>query len=109
VLNTTLHYRQYESDHSATDGHFAGHPIIPGVVILADVLRAIRAEINVGEGGYRLRAAKFLHPVRPGDDMAIEWKSALNTDSTVAAVHFECKVGATAVAKGTFEFDVRDV
>jgi 3-hydroxyacyl-[acyl-carrier-protein] dehydratase len=106
VLNTTLHY---EHDHRATDGHFVGHPIIPGVVILADVLRAIRTEINVSEGGYRLRAAKFLHPVRPGDNMAITLKSALNADSTATVVHFECSVGPTAVAKGTFEFDVRNV
>jgi 3-hydroxyacyl-[acyl-carrier-protein] dehydratase len=106
VLNTTLHY---ERGHRATDGHFAGHPIIPGVVILADVLRAIREEINIGEVGYRLRAAKFLHPVHPGDDMAIALKSALNSDSTATVVHFECKVGDTAVAKGTFEFDVRNV
>jgi 3-hydroxyacyl-[acyl-carrier-protein] dehydratase len=106
VLNTTLHY---EHDHRATDGHFVGHPIIPGVVILADVLQAIRAEINVSEGGYRLRAAKFLHPVRPGDDVAIALKPALNSDATATVVHFECKVGDATVAKGTFEFDVRNV
>jgi 3-hydroxymyristoyl/3-hydroxydecanoyl-(acyl carrier protein) dehydratase len=34
----------YEIGHRATEGHFTGHPIIPGVVILADVMCAFRKQ-----------------------------------------------------------------
>ncbi|HXZ02369.1 MAG TPA: hypothetical protein VEI03_20405 [Stellaceae bacterium] len=60
-------------DHPAAEGHFPGNPIIPGAVLLDEVLHAI-----AGEGGGRpavIRAVKFLEPVRPGDVLLIRWQS----------------------------------
>jgi 3-hydroxymyristoyl/3-hydroxydecanoyl-(acyl carrier protein) dehydratase len=110
----------YAHGHPATNGHFAQRPIIPGVVILADVLHAIRARAATlpnaqalkGTSAYQLRAAKFLQPVLPGQQMEILLKTPQADDAQSAAisiVHFECSVSGKAVAKGTFEFHRHDV
>jgi 3-hydroxyacyl-[acyl-carrier-protein] dehydratase len=99
----------YAPGHPATEGHFAGHPIIPGVVILRDVLRAIRT--NASSLGlpsdittFELRAAKFLRPVLPGASMSIALRAVVTADSALA--HFDCTVGDEVTAKGTFAFHV---
>jgi 3-hydroxymyristoyl/3-hydroxydecanoyl-(acyl carrier protein) dehydratase len=102
----------YEIGHCATEGHFTGHPIIPGVVILADVMRAFRtqnANQNMLSPRYTIRAAKFLRPVLPGQTMTIvlkiaEWNSAENR----LAVSFECAVADAIVAKGSLDFYGRE-
>lgn len=103
----------YLANHKATEGHFVGRPIIPGVTILVDVVQAIRAnwssltanEKPMNRAGYKLRQAKFLRPVVPGEDMTI---SLMPTDGTPdkpqMVITFECTVSGTIVAKGIFEF-----
>lgn len=102
----------YEIGHRATEGHFTGHPIIPGVIILADVMRAFRtqnADQNMLSTNYTIRAAKFLRPVLPGQTMTIvlkiaEWNIAENR----LAVSFECAVAEAIVAKGSLDFYGRE-
>ncbi len=103
--------RPYELAHPATEGHFTGHPIIPGVVILADVMRAVRdhfASEHMAAGqACTIRATKFLRPVLPGQTMTIMLKIAAPTptpDASNLAVSFECSVAETVVAKGTLDF-----
>ncbi len=65
-------------DHPAFAGHFPGQPLLPGVSLLAEVIEAIRAapetepEVLAAAGG-SVPVVKFLHPVRPGDALRIEW------------------------------------
>jgi 3-hydroxymyristoyl/3-hydroxydecanoyl-(acyl carrier protein) dehydratase len=102
----------YEIGHRATEGHFTGHPIIPGVVILADVMCAFRkqtADQSMLLPRYAIRATKFLRPVLPGQTMTIvlkiaEWNSAENR----LAVSFECTVAEAIVAKGSLDFYGRE-
>lgn len=102
----------YEIGHRATEGHFTGHPIIPGVVILADVMRAFRTQHthqDMLSARYTIRAAKFLRPVLPGQTMSIalniaEWNGAENR----LAVSFECTVADAIVAKGSLDFYGRE-
>lgn len=103
----------YEIGHRATEGHFAGRPIIPGVVILADVMRALRAQIAVSEIAlsprYTIRAAKFLHPVLPGQTMTIVLNiAAWNVAENRLAVSFDCAVAGAVVAKGSLDFYGRE-
>ena len=68
---------QIAADHPAFDGHFPGHPILPGVALLAEVLEAVRDEPQlaaaIGERP-RLPVAKFLAPVLPGAHLTIEFR-----------------------------------
>jgi 3-hydroxymyristoyl/3-hydroxydecanoyl-(acyl carrier protein) dehydratase len=113
-MNTQITIDQpYEFAHRATEGHFTGHPIIPGVVILADVMRALRAQIAVSHTilspRYTIRATKFLRPVLPGQTMTIALKIAeWNIAENRLAVSFECAVAEAAVAKGSIDFYGRE-
>lgn len=52
-------------EHPAFAGHFPGHPILPGVVLLD---RAIMlAQSQGAEVGLTVSQCKFLSPVGPGD------------------------------------------
>jgi 3-hydroxymyristoyl/3-hydroxydecanoyl-(acyl carrier protein) dehydratase len=63
-----LHVR---ADESAAEGHFPGNPIVPGAVLLRDVLRIVAAD---GEAACsEIRSARFFQPVRPGDRMIVRW------------------------------------
>ena len=52
------------ADHPALEGHFPGHPVYPGVVLLDAAIGAIEAHFGASVRG--LPVAKFLAPVRPG-------------------------------------------
>lgn len=53
------------ADHPAMPGHFPGHPIVPGAVIL-DHLIAAAVKIAGGEV-VEIAQAKFLRPLAPGE------------------------------------------
>ena len=42
-----------------------------------------------------VKAAKFLHPARPGDSVAIEYRRSAQN-----AIEFQCAVGGTKVLSG---------
>lgn len=58
------------ADHPAFAGHFPGRPILPGVVLLDEALRAAR-ELLPAARGWAIPQAKFLQPVAPGDQLVL--------------------------------------
>jgi 3-hydroxymyristoyl/3-hydroxydecanoyl-(acyl carrier protein) dehydratase len=58
------------ADHPALAGHFPGHPIYPGVVLLDAVIGEIEAHFGSAVRG--LPVAKFLAPVRPGMALTLQ-------------------------------------
>jgi 3-hydroxyacyl-[acyl-carrier-protein] dehydratase len=64
------------ADHPAFAGHFPGMPILPGALLLDEALHAIETDRNLDLTQWRLTAAKFLEPVRPGDALVIEHSAA---------------------------------
>ena len=67
VLHTAL---PLPADHPALAGHFPGHPIYPGVVLLDAAIGAIEAHFGAAVRG--LPVAKFLAPVRPGMALTLQ-------------------------------------
>ena len=63
-------------DHPAFAGHFPGRPILPGVVLLAEVLELLLREAPESLGARpTVSAVKFLAPVRPGASLEIRWSA----------------------------------
>ncbi|PXW96631.1 3-hydroxymyristoyl/3-hydroxydecanoyl-(acyl carrier protein) dehydratase [Sphaerotilus hippei] len=60
-------------DHPAFAGHFPGQPLLPGVALLAEVMEAVQAIEGGLDAGCAVPVLKFLHPVRPGDHLRIDW------------------------------------
>lgn len=58
-----------EPTHPAFAGHFPGDPVVPGVIVLERVAAAWKAWRGGPVGSLD---AKFLNPLRPGDDATIE-------------------------------------
>lgn len=59
-----------EPAHPALPGHFPGHPIVPGVVLLDRVSAAIEA--LHGAAPLRWPQVKFLQPLLPGQPAQVE-------------------------------------
>jgi len=53
-------------DHPSLPGHFPGRPIVPGVVLLEQVIAAIERR-HGALGPLRLPQVKFLQPLLPGE------------------------------------------
>jgi len=52
-------------EHPSLPGHFPGHPIVPGVVLLDLVFGAIRTELGGATTLIAIVSAKFLRAVAP--------------------------------------------
>ena len=83
------------ADHPTAAGHFPGNPIIPGALLLAEVLRSIEQAEGVRFASCNIKTAKFLHPVRPGDAVMIEYRH-----SAQGALEFQCAVDGTKALSG---------
>ncbi len=77
------------------DGHFPGHPILPGAKLLDLVIERLQAAAVLNDGPIEVAAAKFLAMIAPGTQVALSW--AVTADGSC---RFECTVGEHKVASG---------
>jgi 3-hydroxyacyl-[acyl-carrier-protein] dehydratase len=75
-------------DHPSLPGHFPGHPVVPGVVLLDEVLACLP--------GATLLTAKFTAPVEPGMEVEIQRRTEPSGRTT-----FVCLSGGRTVLQGT--------
>jgi 3-hydroxyacyl-[acyl-carrier-protein] dehydratase len=80
-------------DHPAFAGHFPGTPVLPGVLLLDETLRALECEDGTH---WRIGAAKFLKPVRPGEQLQVQHEAMPN-----GSLRFCILSAGVAVATGT--------
>ena len=59
-------------DHPCLPGHFPGRPLVPGVVVLEQVLRAAEAQAGMPLAALRLPQVKFMAPLLPGQAARVE-------------------------------------
>jgi hypothetical protein len=62
--------------HPAAEGHFPGNPIIPGAVLLREIVAAILDPANAPCPPFEILWAKFHCPIRPGNTVEIRWSEA---------------------------------
>jgi 3-hydroxymyristoyl/3-hydroxydecanoyl-(acyl carrier protein) dehydratase len=87
--------------HPALPGHFPGRPIVPGVVILDQVLAAI--ESTHGRlGPLRLPQVKFMQPLLPGQvaRIVLEEPAATGADTAASRWRFRVECADGPVASG---------
>ncbi len=91
-------------------GHFPGHPIMPGVLIIEAMAQvggvaALNMKDNIGKLAYFLgiNNARFRKPVLPGDVLRIE-VDLLKAKLSVMQVHGVAKVGDEVVAEADLTF-----
>ena len=91
-MNTFAVPLRIDAAHPALPGHFPGHPVVPGVVLLRAVADALRQWC-----GLRLCRfdAKFLAPLLPDQDARID----LQQDGD--RVRFTIRRDETVLARGT--------
>ncbi|MBM4127732.1 MAG: hypothetical protein FJ247_10350 [Nitrospira sp.] len=85
-------------DHPSLAGHFPGHPVVPGVVLLSEVLGMVREGSAPSRSVTGLPMVKLSSPVRPGEVVTIH----VDLDEAMGAT-FSCRVETRLVASGTIE------
>jgi len=81
--------------HPALAGHFPGSPILPGVVLLDETLRALERSNGGAAQHWTVGAAKFLKPVQPGETLTLECEPRPN-----GSIRFTVSSAGRAVASG---------
>lgn len=81
--------------HPALPGHFPGHPLVPGVVLLEQVALALRAWR--GQRLQRVVEAKFVAPLLPGEQAELSLAEAGDR------ARFEIRREGVLLARGVVE------
>jgi hypothetical protein len=84
-----------DAGHPSLAGHFPGAPIVPGVVLLDETLRAIERSRAQAPSSWTIGAAKFVKPVRPGEILTLEHEPLPN-----GSIRFALASGGRPVANG---------
>lgn len=87
-----------DAGHPAFPGHFPGHPLVPGVVLLEQVAQALHAWR--GQRLVRVLETKFMAPLLP-DETATVRLSDVSTGAT--KIRFEILRGEVLLARGVIE------
>ena len=86
-------------NHPSLAGHFPGHPVVPGVVLLNEVIETLRRGSTVPLSVTGFSVVKFSTPLRPGEAVTIRVE-----DEEDGRAAFLCTVMARPIASGVIEF-----
>jgi len=59
--------------HPALPGHFPGHPVVPGVVLLDAVVNALPDYVGAAVSVTGFPSVKFLAPLGPGGEFTVQF------------------------------------
>jgi 3-hydroxyacyl-[acyl-carrier-protein] dehydratase len=91
--------RAIMADHPSLPGHFPDAPLVAGVLILDEVLAALR-DWQTDYELTAIRAVKFLQPLKPEQQFTI-CLSASNGDPS--EINFCCRIEGRVIAEGQLE------
>jgi 3-hydroxymyristoyl/3-hydroxydecanoyl-(acyl carrier protein) dehydratase len=91
--------RLIRADHPSLPGHFPGAPLVPGVVILDEVLATL-AEWRENSQLSGIRLVKFLAPLQPEQPFTI---SLSVKNEHAAEVNFCCRAEDRVIVEGQLE------
>lgn len=77
------------------DGHFPGHPILPGAKLLDLIIACLRDAAALPATELEVVSAKFLATVAPASQLVLSW-----TASADGVCRFECSTAEQKVASG---------
>jgi 3-hydroxymyristoyl/3-hydroxydecanoyl-(acyl carrier protein) dehydratase len=82
-------------EHPAFVGHFPGHPIVPGVLLLAEAMAVIEAATSTSARDWAVENVKFVGAVGPGARLVVS-----HSLQAAGGVRFEIREGERVVASG---------
>ncbi len=91
---------QIPQEHPSYAGHFPGQPIVPGVVLLDEVLRAAEALPHwpgAPDGPLEIPVCKFVQAVLPGATLAL----VLSAGHSAGTLNFQLQQDGRPVASGS--------
>jgi 3-hydroxymyristoyl/3-hydroxydecanoyl-(acyl carrier protein) dehydratase len=91
--------RAIRANHPSLPGHFPGTPLVPGVVILDEVLAALvewRKDCQLTG----IRSVKFLVPLKPEQPFTIGFSLS---DDRAGEVNFCCRIDDRLIVEGRLE------
>jgi 3-hydroxyacyl-[acyl-carrier-protein] dehydratase len=91
--------RTIRADHPSLPGHFPGAAIVPGVVILDEILAAL-VEWREDSHVTVINAVKFLAPLEPDQPFTICLAASEHSEDEVA---FRCHVEDRVIAEGRLQ------
>ena len=84
------------ADHPSFAGHFPAFPVLPGALLLDEMLKAIELTRGIDLKLWHISSAKFLDAVRPRDCLVLEHEA-----SAPGLIRFTIRVDDRKVASGT--------
>ena len=84
------------ADHPCLPGHFPGRPVVPAVVLLEEVERALAQKLSQPVRIAALPAVKFLRPLEP----EVEFEIVLDINATAASANFRVSAGGADLVTG---------
>ena len=89
------------ANHPSLAGHFPGHPVVPGVVMLGEIMNAIREMARANIEFVGMSSAKFLSPLSPGEILTIRLDQ--QADGTM---EFNCTTGSRLITSGYLRYRI---
>ncbi|WP_333688453.1 hypothetical protein [Methylococcus capsulatus] len=97
VVGGTVGFRMAD-DHPACDGHFPGFPVVPGAVLLDEILSRLESALAIDLCDRRLAVAKFPAPLAPGAEVSLDYRL-----DERGAVRFSLSRDGRTIASGTLD------